>query len=147
MLLIAGEIDVRGHVAQQVEHRAEGEVIWSLALRAEHAVRHLARAGSSVQMCAVIPPTPEGNSLGMAVPFRGTLEQRADWCAALNEALEQVVAVVDPYAAFRTANGTLRAGCSPDGVHLADEYGEEAFGWLLSPRCSTGSGSSRTPTT
>ena len=131
VLVIVGEIDVRGHIARQVEHRVEEDVIWALALGAEHALHDLERAGSRVRMCAVIPPTPEGNVIEMPVPFRGTIRQRARWCIMLNDALRAVVEVVDPYAPFRTQSGTLREGCSTDGVHLADEYGQEAFGWLV----------------
>ena len=131
VLVILGEIDVRGHIARQVEHRTEEDVIWALALGAEHSFGDLERGGSQVRMCAVIPPTPEGNAIEMEVPFRGTVRQRARWCVMLNDALRAVVEVVDPYAAFRTPSGMLREGCSTDGVHLADEYGQEAFGWLM----------------
>lgn len=132
IFVLAGEIDVRSHVATQIlRGREPEEILDALANGAARCVQELQAAFDTVvYFCSVIPPSlsQEHNP---EFPFRGDLEDRVKWTFELNRALEAVVDhLYDPYVNFRS-DGILPEEYSDGSVHLHNRYGQRAFGPLV----------------
>lgn len=136
VLVIAGEIDVRCHVEVQTRERGRTlkEVLEDLGDSAARSTEEL-RAAFPIRVffCSIIPPT--AGEENPEWPFRGTLAERSEWTARLNEILRSKLAgvgvsILDPYSSFRGEDGTLLAKFRDESVHLANAFGPIAFGPL-----------------
>lgn len=133
IMVIAGEIDARTHIGRQVElGRDPSEVILTLAAGAASAQQALEEAfGCTVVQVRIIGASAEIRGGDPDWPFTGTLRDRQQWVDELNERLEQLCRVVDPYKDFMEPDGTLSPGNSDGSVHLHDRFGPQAFGPII----------------
>jgi hypothetical protein len=128
LAFVFGEIDVRVHVARQVEHsgRTSHQIIDDLITRYMSTICSVRAAypDNPIILISVVPPAGmDYPSFDYTLPRGGTDEDRASWTQELNSRLHQYAVeygfgYLDQYSPFANETGLFDLEYSDDGVHI-----------------------------